>query len=702
MEAFITRRTVAFMRNIIRKSKCERTHYNYRWSAHISTKISGSGHLNSFEASPNTPSALELHSSMPNPTFLGAHKQEEEAAALNEFLERFEGVMRSKLSEAYPDDGIEIIDGMLEIIVNKVVVEIEKGNFNEFDKMNVSSSETQDLSEEMWKIVCEVSNSIVEDMRNNRVNREIHSYLQSEEMKNISRFAKDVGITGDLLRDLKMHFVEEKKSEIEYKKRLDRLVGKESTVNLFGNGYVQTQSSLDKGGLSQGRAKLDFLEYGLDLSDPSWTEIGQRLEVAEKKITPVEPVVLSGKAKAITKQIISLSDDKDLSDLLTRWMENVKPSRIDWLALLQQLNKSNKNIFFKVAEFVLNEDSFEASVRDYTKLLDSFAKEDRLEDAERLLHIMEEKKFARDAVTCSVLIRMYSKLGNLDRAKEAFDEIRTLGLQPDQKAYSLMIMAYVKAGLPKTGESLMREMEAKDIEPGKEVYLALLRAFAERGHIDGAQRIFNTMQFAGIMPNLESCTLLVEAYGQSGDPDQARNVFDHMMKAGHKPDDKCTSSMLAAYEKKNYLDKALSLLLDLEKDGFKPGVETSIILIHWLCKLGLVDEAEQVFKGISANEVIPCKVHVSVCGMYVRAGLKEKALYTLSIVEKHIEQLDSEGFERLIQGLLAGGFIDEAKRMHDAMQNQGIIPSDLVRVALMTAQAIPRRQSAVREEMFGA
>jgi hypothetical protein len=40
------------------------------------------------------------------------------------------------------------------------------------------------------------------------------------------------------------------------------------------------------------------------------------------------------------------------------------------------------------------------------------------------------------------------------------------------------------------------------------------------------------------------------------------------------------------------LGKALILLLNLEKDGFKPGVETLAVLIDWLGKLGLVEEAE--------------------------------------------------------------------------------------------------------------
>lgn len=630
MESLTARRTINHLRKAIKKFQSQRPYYRAS-AAHVKPTISSPKSPNGvpFDLRPNRYSTLEPHfiskSRLLHSLQVREEEEEDGNAPINAFLEQFLAVMRTKLSEAYADAGREVINGMLEIIVDKVVTEIERGTFEDFKQFGdfLESMETQDFSQDLWKIVWEVSKGIIEDMHKAELKTEIQMYLQSDEMKEITKFAKDAGVTGDLLRDLKMHFAEQKRSEIEFYRSLDRLAGRDSTTNLLGTGgprvkmigsgrehsvqgddeSIEGEESEEKlsHGLPQRRAKLKFQAYGMDLSDPSWTAVGQKLEVAEKKITPEEPAVMSGKCKSIMKQILSLSDDDDPSELLSQLKENLKPRRVDWLAILQQLNESNKSIYFKATEIALNEESFEASIRDYTKLLDGYARKDRLEDAERVLKTMTEKGFDRDAVTCSALIHMYSKTGNLDQAREAFEQIRALGLQPDQKAYGSMIMAYVQAGLPKAGEALMREMEAKDIKPGKEVYMALLRAFAQRGLVEGAQRIFNTMQFAGIMPNLESCTLLVEAYGQSGDADQARNVFDHMMKAGHKPDDKCTARMLAAYEKKNFLDKALNLLLDLEKDGFKQGLETSAVLIDWLGRLGLVYEAEQVFNEIAVH-----------------------------------------------------------------------------------------------------
>lgn len=713
------------MRNAIKKFQTRRPFYRVS-AAHVNPAISSpkSPNVGPFDLRPSRYSTLEPHfiskSRLLHSLQVREEEEDDDDTAINSFLEKFVAVMRTKLSEAYVDADREVINGMLEIVVDKVVTEIEKGTFEAFKQFEdfLASLETEDFSQDLWKIVWDASKGIIEDMHKDELKMEIQMYLQSDEMKEITKFAKDAGVTGELLRDLKMHFAEQKRSEIEFYRSLDRLAGRDSTTNLLGSGghrvkllgsgrehlaegvdeSVEGEESEEKPkhGLPQRRAKLKFQAYGMDLSDPSWTAVGQKLEVAEKKITPEEPTVMSGKCKSIMKQILSLSDDDDPSELLTQLRENLNPRRVDWLAILQQLSESNKNIYFKATEFALNEESFEASIRDYTKLLDAYAKKDRLEDAERVLKTMTEKGFARDSVTCSALVHMYSKTGNLDRAREAFEQIRSLGLQPDQKAYGSMIMAYVQAGLPKAGESLMREMEAKDIKPGKEVYMALLRAFAQRGLVDGAQRIFNTMQFSGVMPNLESCTLLVEAYGQSGDAEQARNVFDHMMKAGHKPDDKCTASMLAAYEKKNYLDKALNLLLDLEKDGFKQGLETSAVLIDWLGRLGLVYEAEQAFTEIAGKERVPSKVCISLCDMYARSGLQQKALDTLNTIWNNAETLDSHQYERLMHGLLAGGLVEEAKRINDRMQSQGLVPSEPARVALMAAQAISRRKPTTK------
>ncbi|GLJ32894.1 hypothetical protein SUGI_0662490 [Cryptomeria japonica] len=410
-----------------------------------------------------------------------------------------------------------------------------------------------------------------------------------------------------------------------------------------------------------------------------WTDVQvQNLDVAQRNLIEELPPKMSGRSKAVIKHIICMTGEDDPYPLLMKWVKIMKPKRVDWLAVLKQLNLYDHPLFFKITEIALSEESFEPNIRDYTKLIDAYAVKGHLEDAERILVTVEDRGFICDAAMFTVLIRMYSKAGNFEKARDTFDKMRLSGLQLDQKAYGAMIMAYVRVGMPEAGESLIREMEAKDMYAGIEVYKALLKFFARQGNAVGAQRVFNAMQFAGILPNLNSCTLLIEAYAHAGDADQARAVFENMMKAGHKPDDKCTYFMVYAYEKKNMLGKALSLLMNLEKDGFKLGAATSALLIDWLGKLGFVEEAEQIFLEITQMGEVPSKVLVSLCDMYSRAGLHEKAINALDTMQNNLHALNSQEFEKLINGLLAGDLVDQAKKMHEQMQIHGLTPPESI------------------------
>ncbi|XP_010257719.1 PREDICTED: protein NUCLEAR FUSION DEFECTIVE 5, mitochondrial [Nelumbo nucifera] len=632
-----------------------------------------------------------------------------EDGPMNEFLSRFVWIMRGKLTEAYPSCDKQTIDSMLLIIVEKVVSDMEKGGLGQMLGA-AASTPSHDFSEDLWKTVWEISNSVLDDMKKAMKKEEMKRFLQSEDVKEMCRFACEVGIRGDMLRELRFKWAREKMEESGFYKNLERLreearqqeheEGKKAENK--EEGIVSDESDVVEGKpraitLPQRRGKIKYKIYGLGMSDPKWAEVADRIHEAEKLITPEEPKLLTGKCKLVTERILSLKEEDDPSSLLAEWVELVEPGRVDWLALLRRSEERNGNLYLKVAELVLNEQSFQANIRDYSKLIEAHAKDNHLEDAERILQKMTERGIEPDILTSTILVHMYSKAGNLDRAKEAFESLRRQGFQPDVRTYNWMIMAYVNAGEPKLGELLMREMEARDIKPSKEIYMALLRSFAQRGHVDAAQRIATVMQFAGVEPNLESCTLLVEAYGQAGDPDMARNNFDYMIKMGHKVDDRCTASMIAAYGKKNLLDKALNLLLQLEKDGFEPGVETYNVLVDWLSKLLLVDEAEQLISKIDEKgEARPFRVHVSLCDMYSRLGIEKKALEALGVVESKKELLRKDDFERIINGLIAGGFVQDAKKIHGLMEAQGFATSEPLKVALMASQTFSRQRPTKR------
>lgn len=631
-----------------------------------------------------------------------ANDSEEEDETMNEFLSRFVWIMRGKLTEVYKDSDKETINGMLLVIVGEVVSEMERGGLEQM--LDVSAATlSQGFSRDLWKTVWEVSNAVLADMEKERKKEKMKGFLQCEEVQELCRFAAEIGIRGDMMRDFRFKWAREKMEESDFYEGLKRLreevraqeKAEEEGKNAVAMGkeaVIMDEEKPKVVTLPMRHGKINYKIYGLDLSNPKWAQVADRIHESEKLDWPEEPKPISGKCKIVTEKILALKEEDDPSPLLAQWAELQKPSRIDWFTLLDKLKEQNTRLYPKVEEVLLSEKSFQANIRDYSKIIDAHAKQNRIEDAERIVEKMNENGIQPDALTTNILVHMYSKAGNLDRAREALESLRRLGFRPDREIYNSMIMAYVNAGQPKLAELLMREMEARDIKPTMEIYMTLLRSFSQHGDVGGAGRIATTMQFAGFQPNLESCTLLVETFGQVGDPDQARNNFDYLIRLGHKPDDRCTAGMIAAYEKKNMLDKALKLLLELEKDGFEPGLATDTVLVDWLGKLQLVDEVEQLLGRIAEQgEAPPLKIQVSLCDMYARAGVERKALQALGVVEAKKEQLGLHDFERVVGGLIAGGFVQEAQRVHRLMEAQGFA-SEHLKVALTASQAFSRKR----------
>nr|POE67420.1 pentatricopeptide repeat-containing protein [Quercus suber] len=335
---------------------------------------------------------------------------------------------------------------------------------------------------------------------------------------------------------------------------------------------------------------------------------------------------------AVMKQIICLSPQKgSLSDLLAAWVRRMKPDRSDWLAVLKELKIMDYQLYLQVchllkasdhttdlvrflpvysdelqnalvAELAFLEESFEANVRDYTKIIHDYGKQNRLQDAEKILLSMKSKGVICDQVTLTAMIHMYSKAGNLKLAEETFEELKLIGETLDKRSYGSMIMAYIRAGMPKQGETLLREMDAQEIYAGREVYKALLRAYSVTGDSEGAQRVFDAIQCAGIPPDVKLCGLLINAYGMAGQSQKAGIAFENMRRAGLEPSDKCVALVLAACEKENKLNKALEFLVNLEKGGIIVGKEASEILARWFRRIGVVEEVELVLREYAVGE----------------------------------------------------------------------------------------------------
>ncbi|KAL8137921.1 hypothetical protein V2J09_003922 [Rumex salicifolius] len=331
-----------------------------------------------------------------------------------------------------------------------------------------------------------------------------------------------------------------------------------------------------------------------------WVEIRPTLEqVSEEQRIAISqlPKKMTKRCKAFMRQIICYSPQKgNLLDLVAFWVRVMKPIRADWLAVLKQLSDVDHPLFLQVFDYALSEESFEPNVRDYTKMIHLYAKQNRLQDAENTFSSMTQRGMVCDQVTLTTMIHMYSKAGNFEKAKEIFDEMKLLGQPLDKRSYGSMIMACIRAGFPNQGEALVLEMEGEEVYAGREVYKALLRAYSMNGDCEGAQRVFDAIQLSGTFPDVKQCALLINAYMVAGQSRKALRAFENIRMAGVEPNDKCVALLLAGYEKENNLSSALDLLTNLEKDGIMVGKEAAELLAGWFRRIGVAEEVALILR----------------------------------------------------------------------------------------------------------
>lgn len=589
--------------------------------------------------------------------------------------------LRPTLAAAFPTHTRPVLDEMLRLIAEAVLNRLSGAD---------PGADTVELSDDLWATVWEVSASVRDAMRRDQVRADLRNYLHSDDVKEMTRFAVDVGIRGSMLRELRFKWAREKLEEVEFYR------GLEVMRNQADAGAAPAAPPLAKlAALPQRKGEVKFKISGLDLSDPKWAEVAERTAEAEGHFVPEEPKAVEGKAKRAEEKLLAVQPRKgDPAPAMEEWKEEHRPNRVDWMALLERVKARNVELYLKVAEILLAEESFDATIRDYSKLIDLHSKANHVEDAEKILGKMREKGIAPDILTSMTLVHMYSKAGNLEQAKKAFEFIQKEGLQPDTKLFTSMINACINAGEPKELGKLVQEMEYLSIKPTREIYTAVMRAYAERGLVDGADKMKTAMTFAGLPLTSECFTLLVEVYGRIGDTKSATENFEQMRINGHAPNDRCLAGMVTGYMTKNQLDHALKFLLSLEKEGFKPGVRTNLVLVDWMSRLQLVQEAEHFVQKIKKAGEEPIEIHVYLASMYAKLRQEEKARKSLKVLEEKKKLLKDAHFERIIGSLCAGGFSEDANKYCKMMESRGFVLKAVLEAEAKASTGFRRRRSA--------
>lgn len=321
--------------------------------------------------------------------------------------------------------------------------------------------------------------------------------------------------------------------------------------------------------------------------------------------------------------------------------------------------------------------------------------------------------FDSDCFVGNALIHLYCVFGELDHARQVFDEI---GKWVDLVSFNTLVSGYARGGRPADVVYLFREMQSARLAPdeftivallsacsamcdakiGKQLHLfmykglqvsvnasnkllkgALVNMYAKCGLMGMADRVFCSM---GKEKNAASWSSMVSGYAKCGEIDVARRLFDEMPER----DVVSWTAMIGGYSQAGHYNDALKLFEEMEGSGAVPDEVTMATVLSACAQLGALDFGKKIHRYVE-NRFYDKNVILAtaIVDMYAKCGSIESALWVFYSIAEKSRTLCL--FNCIISGLAQHGNFKQAMKIFEEMLSAGLRPDGSTFVGLLCA-----------------
>ncbi|XP_043710892.1 pentatricopeptide repeat-containing protein DOT4, chloroplastic-like [Telopea speciosissima] len=201
-----------------------------------------------------------------------------------------------------------------------------------------------------------------------------------------------------------------------------------------------------------------------------------------------------------------------------------------------------------------------------------------------------------DSFMATKLIQMYADCNDFSSAHILFEKLP----RPNVFAWTAILALYSRNGMYHQCLSSYREMQVQGVRPDGYVFPKVLRACAQSLSLEEGIRIHKDIIRFGAEYKLEVCNSLIDMYSKCGDAQTAREVFDKMVER----DILSWNSMISGYVCNESFDLAMELLGSMRSEGLEPDLVTLNTIVDGYCRMGLCEEASEIFEQIKEPNII--------------------------------------------------------------------------------------------------
>ncbi|MCO5605636.1 hypothetical protein L7F22_059819 [Adiantum nelumboides] len=281
-----------------------------------------------------------------------------------------------------------------------------------------------------------------------------------------------------------------------------------------------------------------------------------------------------------------------------------------------------------------------------------------------------------DIRTATALVSMYGRCGDFELAKLLFDTSN----DRDLVVWNALLAAYAQNGRAQEALTVYEQMHQESFLPNKVTNISILQACSTEAMFSKGQQVHACITCEGYDVDVTVGNTLVTMYGNCGQVGNAQGVFENL------PEKNVVSwtAMITACAQHGHAEGASYFLYRMLQDNLTPNEVTlvSAISAHtnvadpiqckelhtWLMMEGLT------CVGNSANALI---------NLYAKCGCVTDAQVLFSqLVEK-----DEVSWNALISGCSQTAYGEDALRIYEQMQLEGLLPSSTAFASVLAACA---------------
>ncbi|KAG5569123.1 hypothetical protein H5410_058889 [Solanum commersonii] len=284
-----------------------------------------------------------------------------------------------------------------------------------------------------------------------------------------------------------------------------------------------------------------------------------------------------------------------------------------------------------------------------------------------------------DVCTFNILMNASCLCGDLDSAREMFDEMRKRGIQPNVVTFGTLINGLcVNRELDEAFR--MKKIMERDfkLKPNAFVYVALIKGLCKVDDLNAAVKMKEEMLRKNVELDSAVYSTLISAYFRIGRRDEVYGLLTEMEKNGCKCDTVTFNALMHGYCQEKDFDSAFKVLDEMEGKGCKPDVISCNVIIRGLCDGGKLREASELLDDMPRRRCKPDVVsyRIYLDGLCKAKQFKEAAVILHEMVFKGYIPRDTS-LCKLFDGLIQEGDRESLLRALDNMASVNCISKEV-------------------------